>query len=113
MALIAAIFGSLLGLFAGLASALFFGTSLLQSTGIYAGVALSTIAVFSLRMLITSRRADAAERDAREKQLDREWAHVAQHALADGEDAELAFREQLETPLSASEQRTGRDRDSA
>ena len=105
MALIAAIFGSVGGLFVGLLSMLLFGASLTTAGLLYFGVAVSTIAVASVAMLVRSNMRMALAVEAYETRLDDDWDILSREERESRLAAEDAFQRDLETPLSPDAER--------
>lgn len=113
MALIAAIFGSLAGVVAGIVGTLFFGASVLVGFAIYVTVSLGMIVAFSLSMLFRAKDHSMAAAAAHESQMDADWAQFSQEQGRPMTDEERAFQDGLETPLSDGDRRHKRDRRSS
>lgn len=112
MALIAAVFGSFLGVIAGVIGTLFFGASLVVGFAIYVGVSMGMIMVFTATMLLRPHgvHANAA---LYEEALDEDYKRYSEQDMRPPSEAEQNFQDQLETPLSEGERRTGHDKDIA
>ena len=114
MALIAAIFGSLAGVIAGIMGTLFFGASLIVGFAIYMTVALGMILAFSLSMLLRSNRQTLASATAYEDEMDANWAQFNQEQGRAMNDEERQFQADMETPLSEGDsQRRGERRNAS
>lgn len=114
MALVTAVFGSLLGIVAGIVGAAFFGASVFESFAIYLGVALTTITLISLSMVLRPDKSSDETRKA-EDLLDADWERFADlQARRRMTGREKAFAEDLDTPLAvddaAEEENRVRDR---
>ena len=105
MALIAAIFGSVLGVVLGALSMVVFNVTLLGAFGLYVAVALGSIVLCATALFLRADPTLAAD-GAYETALDDAWETVeAQTRPLSSREAE--FQEDLDAPLSASERATG------
>lgn len=113
MALIAAIFGSLAGVIAGIMGTVFFGASLLVGFAIYMTVSLGMIAAFSVSMLLRSDQQTLASASAYESQMDADWTQYSQEQGRPMTREERQFQDDMDTPLHKDDRRKKTDRRSA
>jgi hypothetical protein len=109
MALIAAIFGSLAGIIAGIMGTVFFGASLLVGFAIYIAVSLGMIAAFCASMLLRSNEKTLAAA-LHESQMDADWAQYSQQQGSVMTPEERQFQDDLDTPLPSGDRRRKQDR---